>query len=69
MIPILNRYRSDPKFKILVDYLANQIELLNYTPTEIREAAMVAQIIFEDRNLRPIKLEDLDLIRSRYNKK
>lgn len=50
------RYKKDAKFKMLVDTLHQQIRLLEFTPTEIREAAMLAQVHYEMINPRPIKV-------------
>ena len=39
-----DRYNSDPQFRVLVDMLHNAIRNAQYTPTEIREDAMLAAI-------------------------
>lgn len=45
-----DRYRRDPHFAGLVDTVyANMLEPAHYTPTELREAVMLAAIMFEDR--------------------
>ena len=44
------RYKNDPYFRTLVDTLVAQIEQMQTTPTEIREAAMFAQFIYETRH-------------------
>lgn len=66
---IRDRYHNDPMFKILVDMLYFHIEQAKFTPTEIREAAMLAQIIYEERHLKSHiildKLNEIDSIRSR----
>ena len=51
---VAERYDRDPMFRVLVDTLYLQIQQARYTPTEIREAAMLAQIRFEQRTLRPM---------------
>ena len=43
------RYLRDTTFKILVDSLEAQIHQANYTPTELREAAILAAIHYEER--------------------
>lgn len=48
------RYHRDPMFRVLVDTLYMQIVQARYTPTEIREAAMLAQIRYEERTIRPM---------------
>lgn len=53
------RYRRDPMFHALVDMLRSAIARADYTPTEVREAAMLACIIEEqNRPARPIYLDD-----------
>lgn len=41
-LPALERYQRDPDFHTLVDLLANAIRNASYTPTEVREAAVLA---------------------------
>lgn len=41
------RYFRDPLFKHLVDFMTNAIRQAQFTPTEIREAAMLAAIKYE----------------------
>jgi hypothetical protein len=41
------RYRRDPHFRVLVDVLEHHIREANYTPTELREAALLACIHYE----------------------
>lgn len=48
------RYVRDPQFKALVDMLEYAISQAQYTPTEIREASLLACINFEMR--RPHRL-------------
>jgi hypothetical protein len=54
-----DRYKRDPAFRTLVDTLYMQIHDANFTPTEIREAAMLAQILYEERVLRPIVMDTI----------
>jgi hypothetical protein len=44
------RYRRDPLFKQLVDTIYVAIVECKYTPTEVREAAVLASIIYERRH-------------------
>ena len=53
------RYQTDPAFRNLVDLFHNYIREANFTPTEIREAAMLAQIMYEELTLRPMILDDI----------
>ncbi len=59
-----DRYRDDPAFKSLVQVLLSQIREAKYTPTEIREAAMFAQILYEETTLRPLMI---DVVRLEIN--
>lgn len=51
------RYRDDPVFRRLVEMFSVALETGDCTPTEIREAAMFAQILYEETHIRPILLE------------
>jgi len=43
------KYLNDAHFKRLVDTMMNQIHNCNYTPSEIREASLLASIIHEEQ--------------------
>lgn len=43
------RYLHDPQIKALVDSLEHHIYALRFTPSEIRECAMLAAIHYEQR--------------------
>ncbi len=60
----IDRYQHDPVFRALVDSLTFQIGQGNYTPTEVREAAMLAQINFENSYLKKIYISDVESIRN-----
>ena len=47
------RYDRDPQFRTLVDVLTDAIARCDYTPTEVREAAMLAAIRYETLYARP----------------
>lgn len=55
---IYDRYHNDPSFKVLVDLLRSQIYNAKYTPTEIREAALLAQIMFESEKMPSYIIEE-----------
>jgi hypothetical protein len=48
-----DRYQQDPMFHTMVDMMFNMICEKKYTPTEMREAAMLASIMFEQHYARP----------------
>ena len=54
MINVRDRYFKDPAFAALVDNLYVHIAKGDFTPTEIREAAMVAMMKYEDYHPRRI---------------
>lgn len=64
MRSVLERYQTDPAFHALVTVFELQIADGTYTPTEIREAAILAATIVESRTIRPmiIPLRDLDQV-------
>jgi len=43
------RYQNDPEFHTLVDTIFMTIERCQYTPTELREAVMLAAIMHEEK--------------------
>lgn len=47
------RYERDNDFRMLVDVLTHQIIACQYSPTELREAAMLAAIRYETYHARP----------------
>lgn len=49
--PIDQRYKDDPFFYNLVNYIVQMIEGHQTTPTEIRDACMLAQLIVESKSL------------------
>jgi hypothetical protein len=44
------RYKEDPIFHGLVDMIKNAIYQKTYTPTEVREAAILASLMYEQEN-------------------
>jgi hypothetical protein len=51
------RYLRDPQFAHMVNTFLQAIEELKYTPTEIREAAMLAAVMYSQRHPAPIFTE------------
>ena len=43
------RYMRDPSFKVLVDMLCQSIHQAQYTPTELREAVILASIMYHEK--------------------
>lgn len=62
---IRHRYETDAQFHKLVDMMLAVIEQAQFTPTEIREAAMLAQIIYESTHIRPIFFTREDVLKGK----
>ena len=52
MMTAEERYLNDPIFHTLVDMIYIAIERKQYTPTEVRDAAMLASLKYEYRHAR-----------------
>jgi hypothetical protein len=48
MLKVWDRYQNDPLFRAIVDQLTATLMDGQFTPTEMREAAMLAQLKYED---------------------
>lgn len=51
MQSMANKYHCDPEFRRLVDTLESVIHSARYTPSEIREAAVMASINYEMKHV------------------
>ena len=60
-MPIRERYHNDPEFAALVDGMVSHIELCRYTPSEMREAAILASIIYEERHVKQQLLIEVEV--------
>ena len=57
MQDVFYRYNHDPVFCRLVDFIESQLEGqdgLLFTPSELREAVLLASMRYENRHIRPI---------------
>lgn len=50
------KYMNDPEYHHLVQMLENLIERAKFTPSELREACILASINYETRNIRGTKI-------------
>lgn len=51
-----DRYLNDNHFRVLVDMMVAHIIDCRYTPSEMREAAILASIIYEEHTIREFKI-------------
>lgn len=64
MNDVRHRYLNDPIFKMIVDYMRIIIQGASLAPSEVREAAMLACILEEERRpMTPITEEEMDRMR------
>ena len=56
MMTAKERYREDPVFHAIVDMLRQELRRSEFTPTELREAVILAATIHESETVRPIAL-------------
>lgn len=64
MMSSTEKYHTDNAFRQLVDLMEAHIHQNNYTPSEMREAAMVASINYESKRIRPMTFVTEDLERA-----
>lgn len=57
------RYARDPDFHKLVDLLTNFVIRCEFSPTELREAAVLAAIRYEQQYARPVYVKEGDSLR------
>lgn len=63
MRSVYYRYDHDPVFRRLVDLLEHQLEDqdgLIFTPSELREAVLLASMRYESRHVRPVLYDPLN---------
>lgn len=63
------RYQNDPVFRQLVEVLRHYLEenaCRQYTPTELREAVMLAASMYEFTHIRPIVMTPHGLFAGEY---
>lgn len=51
------KYMNDPEYHQLVDMLESFIDLARFTPSELREAAVLASINYEMRHVRDFVID------------
>ena len=53
-LPASERYQRDPVFRALVDAMVYHVRKGEFTPTELREASILAATIYDTRPMRPL---------------
>lgn len=51
------KYEHDPHYRHLVDTIYSLIERADFTPSELREASILAAIIYESRHMTTQRLD------------
>lgn len=51
------KYQNDPQYNHLVNMLESLIEQAHFTPSELREACILASINYEMRHVRDINID------------
>ena len=59
MKSVTERYHNDAQFRQLVDMMYSAIDQAQFSPSEIREAAMLAHIIYEERRIKPLIMDGI----------
>lgn len=65
MMKMLQRYDEDAMFRRVVDMMVGILLEGSFTPTEMREAAMMAQIKLEDMRPRPTVFSRDDVLKGK----
>lgn len=63
------KYEHDPQYRRLVDTMLALINGAQFTPSEIREAAMYAAILYEDRKPWTAAVSDSGVIEAATRKR
>lgn len=61
MMTLKERYQNDNHFHALVDMMVAHIQQAQFTPSEMREAAILASIIYEEHNIVHQRFIEVDL--------
>lgn len=56
------KYYHDPHYRAFVDTLVSYIHQAKYTPSEVREAAILACIIYEENNIHKHLIKDFSRV-------
>lgn len=55
------KYQNDTSYRMLVDWMVSHIHQCNFTPSEMREAAMFASIIYEQTRIKPMLIHETEV--------
>ncbi len=56
-----DKYLNDPQFRNLVDMMVAHIHQCDYTPSEMREAAIMASIVYEEHNYNRVRYVSMEI--------
>jgi len=59
MITPRDRYYNDSHYHALVDLMVAHIQNCNYTPSEMRQAAILASIIYEEHRIKRFQVPSI----------
>lgn len=62
-MPARERYQKDPEFHQLVDMMQAMIHRAQFSPSEIREAALLACVIYEETQARSVYMRAAERMR------
>lgn len=51
-----DKYQNDPYYRTLIDLMLEMIYKCQFTPSEMRKAAMLASIKYEEMNIRKLRI-------------
>jgi len=54
-----DKYNNDPMYQTLVDTMVAHMHQCYYTPSEMREAAILASILYEEQKIRGMEVPEL----------
>ena len=66
MMTPTEQYKYDNKFRQIVDILRDELRHYEFTPSELRQAVILAATIHADQNIRPIYIDEAKRIPSMF---
>ena len=65
------KYQNDPQYHLLVNWMVSHIQLCKFTPSELREAAVLASIIYEEFRIHSMQIftPEIEVLLNNLHKK